>query len=439
MTEPRIQRAVLLLQSGRAEEAITELTAALADDPGDAQAHALRALALSDLEDFPAALASAERAVGEAPEWGFAHATHARVLIAMEKPKEALRPAKAAVALDPDDEGHHATVAACYAGLARWKDALAAADRGLEIDPEDVQCTNLRALCLRQLGQVDEAESALLQSLRTDPENAWTFQNLGFAALRANRPDEAIEHFRESLRLDPTDQVSRQGLATALKAKVPLFRPILAWQMFSSSVSERFGLGLVLGLFVLVRVVEAFLPGHPVGGLLVIAYVAFVWMSWAADAAFDVLLLVRKDLRHLLERRERIASGGVILCLLIAFSLLVARFGFGFVGVEWLAIVAAFVAIPTAGWARLPNGKARTVGAAVAAAAWAAMLGAIGLALAMAMGDHECWADQVAVLAGLSLLVSVGSTWLMLGLGFVPESRGKRGTRRRPGRSRAER
>ena len=437
MTEQRIQRAVLLLQSGRSEEAITELTAALADDPGNAQAHALRALAFSDLEQFPAAIESAERAVGEAPEWGFAQATYARVLIAMEKPKQALGPAEAAVALEPDDESHHAVVAACNVGLARWKDALLAAERGLELDPENAQCTNLRALCLRQLGEVDEAESALRESLRTDPENAWTFQNLGFAALRANRPEEAIEHFRESLRLDPTDGASRQGLALALKAKVPLFRPILAWQMFSSRVSERFGLGLVLGLYVLVRVVRHFIPDHPVGSLLVIGYIAFVWMSWAADAAFDVLLLLRSDLRHLLERREQVASGGVIVCLIVALAMLVARFGFGAVGAEWLAVVAAFVAIPMAGWAKLPNGKARSVGIAVALAAFVSMVSAIGLAVAMVVGGHDRFADQVAVLAGLSLLISVGSTWLMLGLGFVPESRGKRGDRRRPGRRQA--
>lgn len=434
------------------EEALEPLGRALADDPGDAEAHALRALALSDLEDFPEALESAQRASGEDPDWSFPHYVTSQVLLRWGKAKPALAAAQEAATMDPDDEDHHALVSACHANLSQWREGLAAAERGLALAPEHGQCTNLRALCLRQLGEVDEAASALRTSLSDDPENAWTHQNLGFTALADGRYDDAIASFRESLRLDPTDEESRVGLATALKGRVPLYRPIIAWQLFCSKLSSRFGIGLVFGLMIVVNLVRRSLgPDSVIGTIVIVAYASLVWMSWAASALFDVLLFARSDLRPILTSREKAASLGVITCLLLALVALVARLVFGLPGMEWSAGVFAFAAIPMAAWAGLDNGKARGIGLVIAASAllfagasFALQLYALSLidwdlGLTGPADEMEALGERVRLslsrasqLSLVSIVISVGSSWLMPFLGLVPERRGGRGARRRP-------
>ena len=442
------QRASLLLNSGRPDEALRVLDSALAEDPSNAAAHGLMALCLLDMNEAPRALEAAERASGEAPDWAFPRYVHANVLLRMGKAKNALLSAQDAVSLDPEDPDFHALVASCYVAMSKWREALESAECGLELDPEDDRCTNLRALSLRQLGEVDEAESALRVSLGHDPDNAWTFQNLGFAALQSGRHDEAIGHFRESLRLDPTDETSRVGLATSIKAKVPLFRPLVAWQMLCSRLSARFGLGLILGFWVLAQVVNKTFPeGSLIGASLLITYASFVWLSWAGDALFDVVLLIKPELHELLTRREKVASLGVIACILLALTIIGIRVAFGLPGQEWHAVTAAFAAIPMAGWANLPNGKARALGATFAGVALGAIVLAFGIHLFVlnaidwnieaSMPEDELlalkrWIARASGLQGISLITSVVSSWVLTGLGFVPESRGGKGQRRRP-------
>ncbi len=442
------QKASLLLNSGRPDEALRVLDAQLAQDPSNAAAHGLMALCLLDLNEAPRALESAERASGEAPDWAFPRYVHANVLLRMGKAKNAVLSAQDAVSLDPENVDYHALVASCQVAMSNWREGLASAECGLELDPEDDRCTNLRALCLRQLGEVDEAESALRVSLGHDPDNAWTFQNLGFAALQAGRHDEAIGHFRESLRLDPTDEASRVGLATSIKAKVPLFRPLVVWQLYCSRLSARFGLGLILGFWLLNRLVNMALPeGSLIGSAVLITYASFVWMSWAGDALFDVVLLIKPELRDLLTRREKIASIGVIFCMLLAVAVIGLRLAFGLRGGEFVALAAAFAAIPMGGWANLPNGKARALGATFAGVALGASVLAFGIQLYMLhsigwdvesdlsaeeFAHFQTLVQQGSTLTGISVITSVVSSWVLTGLGFVPESRGGKGVRRRP-------
>ena len=99
MSGSAIERARHLLAAGRNEDALEELGRALADDPDDAVAHGLRALALLDLERLDEALESAERAVGADPEHPFGHEVRGWVLLRAGRGKDALASAQEALAL----------------------------------------------------------------------------------------------------------------------------------------------------------------------------------------------------------------------------------------------------------------------------------------------------------------------------------------------------
>ena len=231
-----------------------------------------------------------------------------------------------------------------------------------------------------------------------------------------------------------------------------LYRPIVAWQMLCGRLSERFGIMLVVGFFLLHRFVQSALPdGSLIGKVLLAAYASIVWMSWAGNALFDLMLLAQPRLRGILDARERASAVGVLVCLLLGAWGATAALAFHGYVAELVAVAGAFAAIPMAGWVRLPNGKARRVGIAVAAAALGLAVAAAGIDLwvtrdvgwdflfegveAVPTVDLMQWKarfEAAANLALISLFVSAGSSWLLTGLGFVPESRGGRGARRRP-------
>ncbi|MEL6905913.1 MAG: tetratricopeptide repeat protein [Planctomycetota bacterium] len=476
MSDRRFGRGVQLLQLGRSKDAVAEFEAVLAEHPSDARAHAFRALSLADLDELDEALESAQRATGEAPDWDFAHRAYAQVLLLKGRAKAALAAAEDAVSIDPEEPENHALVASAHLARSRWRSAADAADLGLALDPEHGPLLNLRATALRMLGASDGAEDALETALADDPENAWTLQNLGWVRLEEGDAAEAARLFREALRLDPESNEAREGLGTALKASMPLFAPLLAWQMLCARLSGGKGLALVLGFWFLNRAVQASsLGGTAVGTTLLVLYLSFAWMSWAGNALYDVALLARADTRAVLERRERVSALGVAALLALAIVAVVEAFALerselADVSMPFLYAAGALAAaaIPAAGWSPLPNGKARATGATIAVVAsglalavlalahiWYQQVGAVEEQLVLGVGLVEGVAepvelrsaefgaealrraeaarttyDRLVSAAGLSFLLSVGASWALLALGFVHERVGTR--RRRP-------
>ena len=75
-----IERARLLMAQERHPQAAEVLREALADDPEDAEAHALLSWCLVRAKDLPGAEAAAKSAIGLAPDSPFVHFTHALAL-----------------------------------------------------------------------------------------------------------------------------------------------------------------------------------------------------------------------------------------------------------------------------------------------------------------------------------------------------------------------
>jgi len=111
MTHHR-DRALLLMEQGRAGMAQDELRQALRDDPDDPFLHALLALCLSDLGDRVGALDEAQLATVHGPDVPFAHYALATVLLQAERPDEADQAARLALGLDPYEADYHAVLAA---------------------------------------------------------------------------------------------------------------------------------------------------------------------------------------------------------------------------------------------------------------------------------------------------------------------------------------
>ena len=163
---PNLQRAILLVQQARHEQAITELRQSLTVEPHDPYAHALFGLCLAKLEKFQDATAEAQQAIHLSPDFPFAHYAHASILHDRHRYVEALAAINEALRLDSADADYLALLAAIYIDEKRWREALEAAERGLQLDSEHIACTNLRAIALVNLAEKRKPEQ---RSMRLSP------------------------------------------------------------------------------------------------------------------------------------------------------------------------------------------------------------------------------------------------------------------------------
>ncbi len=423
----RLDRARMLLQVERHAEAARELTALLAEEPQHPGAHALLALSLAVGERWEEGLEAARTAVSLAPDWYYAHFVLGTILCDAGRPKEALASAREARRLEPEDADVHALVARCFGVLGRWKEVLVSARRGLEVDPKHVDSLNLRAQALRLLGRTDDARGALDIALAEDPEDPDTHASYGFARLQEGDGHQALEHFREALRLDPSHEAARAGLAEALKARNPLYRPILWWMLFSARFNRRQSVLVIVGLLFGARALAktfASVPGlELLAAVVVFGYLFLMWTSWVGTALFDLLLWLRRDTRDVLLQQDRncaLMVGGAILAALLIGGTFTAL-GLLVEGLLGFAALMA-VAIPIAGASSVGNRRAR--GFAVALAGILAAGTLLGLALAAYDAEQPLaeGAQQSKVGLGVLALAFVGSllsSWVMMGLRMI--------------------
>src|SRR4026207_1503549 len=290
---------------------------ALTNEPDDALAHALLALALAHLEQGKDAVDAGRRAVALAPELSFAHYALGWALLERAELNAAERSAQEALRLEPDSHGY-----APPAAHVRRAQAIKRAEQGLQIEPEHPGCANLRALSLGALGRTDVAAALVNDVLALDPDDAFGLTNRGWLMLRQSRPQEALESFREALRLDPTLDWARPGIVEAVKARRALHRFVLRYELWVASLASRAQWFLILGLFFGGRVVRALLrsnPGlWPVLGPLMALYIFVVFGSWIANPLSNLLLRLNPFGRLALNRAETVASNVVGGCLVAA-------------------------------------------------------------------------------------------------------------------------
>lgn len=327
-----LQRAWMLAETSRWQQAEQEVRLALADDPDDAPAQALLGLCLVEQQQYEAATQAVQQAVSLAPDSAYSHYALARVWRERNRFEEAAKAIEEALRLDPWEVSHYDELARIRIHQERWNDAVAAAEQGLQIDPENNGCTNLKAMALVKLGQRATATEAIDDALNRDPEDAFTHANQGWTFLERGQSQEALTHFQESLRLDPTCDWARRGMAEALKARYFFYRWMLAFFFWMERMPSEIRWGVVLGAYfgaqLLWRLGRDNPALAPYLNVIVYLYVGFAICTWLSSPLSDLFLRMNRYGRGLLNREQVIAStvvggllaGGLISLCLALFS-----------------------------------------------------------------------------------------------------------------------
>jgi tetratricopeptide (TPR) repeat protein len=415
-----LDRALVLYQQSRFDLAERELRQTLAEDPDSPLAHALLSFCLSGRKRHDEAIGEAERAVALAPGLPLVHHALASALYHQDKLTEAESAIGEAIRLDPTEADYFALLASIHLEQRRPDDARKAAEEGLAADPEHVGCANLRAMALVKLGRKHEAGATIEGALAKDPQNALTHANQGWTLLHQGDHRKALEHFREALRLDPELEWARVGIVEALKAKHLIYRVMLRYFLWMSTLSDKARWVVVLAVFFGPRVlVEIGSQAGPVAKslffLLALGLLGFVYLTWVADPLFNLFLRVNKFGRYALSREQVRASNWVGACLLgalVAPAILLAV-------KPWLAPFGSlmFLGLILPVSATFRCRAAGPFGLMALYTTALAVVGVLALALwatsAPILRDPSSWARQLPELFVLGVVVS---TWLAAGL-----------------------
>ncbi len=230
----RLQRAQLLLQTDRKQEAIKELRGLIADAPDYAPAYAQLARILAKGKTTAKeALALAQRAVELDVDFAYGFYSLAFVCHCLNKFKQADQAILRAIELDMDDPDFPCLRGAMFFDRGRLKDAKTCFLAALAIDPNHQRSLTLLSEIELQLGNHDAAKALAEQAIKNSPEDAAAHRVKGEAMIRSRHHDEAFGSLREALRLDPNDELAKHRFGIACLFVSPSFRRFaLFWLIF---------------------------------------------------------------------------------------------------------------------------------------------------------------------------------------------------------------
>ncbi|WP_433345102.1 tetratricopeptide repeat protein [Micromonospora sp. CA-111912] len=210
--EGYLQRAQLLADLGRYDEAAGEVGLALALEPANAAALATLGRVHLAAGRPAEARAAADAALAVAPDAVGPLVVRGLALADLGEYAESASTADRLLTVGPADAYAQRSAAAILSGSRGGQAALNAAWRGVELAPEEPQGHLVLALVAGRLRLYDLAERAYREALRLDPELAGAGDEPGIVRLERRRYAEALAELAETVPLTPApSDPSRSG------------------------------------------------------------------------------------------------------------------------------------------------------------------------------------------------------------------------------------
>ncbi len=321
-----VERAKILLDQGRANDAIRELRRVLEMDPNDAEALSLYARCQFHLGQFHDGMRTVSAAIGQEPDNAYYHYLLGYAYYRVGGLSSATESLQKSVSLNPWFAEPFGLMAMISLQERKFEDALAKADAGLAVDPESVSCLNARATALNKLRRVDDAEQTMKGALSMHPDNAYTHASVGWNYLEKGKHKDATGHFREALRLSPDLQHAQRGLKEALKSKIPPYRWLLQYSFWVQNKGKRAMLLIPILLYVFVNVVTRLLERNDqilLSSLLIGLYLVFIVLSWIINPIANLFLYFHRDGKYALTVSEKWTALTVTASLVVGILFLV--------------------------------------------------------------------------------------------------------------------
>lgn len=224
------QRALLLADLGRYDEAAGEIAAGLADAPGDAALLATLARLHLAANQPTEALVAAERAVTAAPQEINPLVVRAMALADNRRFAEAAQVAGAILGRWPADAYAQRTGAALLSEARNGQEALNAAWNGVRIAPADGEAHLVLAVVAARLRLFDLAQQAYSEALELDEAIGDAQRDVGVVRLERRRWARALEALADEAALtgpgfEPTQDPTPVAVVVVTRPAGPVLDP----------------------------------------------------------------------------------------------------------------------------------------------------------------------------------------------------------------------
>ena len=305
------QFAALLDQADRRRRtgdhvgAIDMCKRALALDPDHPRAHAILALALLGAKRLHGASIEAGIALALDGNDTFCHYAAAAVRTAERRLDDAWAHCLVALEVDSTDISAH-VLGATIRRLQGERDAARELlEQALAIKADDVEALVAMARVETDAGKLDVAAKWIETALTAEPDHQDAHVVAGWIALHRGNVADAEGHARFALQHDATDH---DGLTlwTAIKArKNPLMGLWWRFNSFVSLRSEKGQMGVLIGSFVIVRLVVILAGALGWDGIeryVSLGWLAFCVYTWVAPVIFRRML--ERELKSVILRND---------------------------------------------------------------------------------------------------------------------------------------
>jgi len=209
--------ADVLLQMGRAGEAVNALHRAIASTPDSAELHFHLASIQQRMGMRQDALASYLRTIELKPDFAEAYFLLGNIYAETAQWQEAESCYRQALIYNPQFADAHNNLGSVLCDLGRPEAALACYRQALQIAPEFAEAHSNLAAALADLGEHDAAIASYLRALEIKPDFAGAYNNLGNVYRGSGRANEAMASYRKAFELDPKNALAMHNLSSVLR------------------------------------------------------------------------------------------------------------------------------------------------------------------------------------------------------------------------------
>lgn len=322
MTEGLLERAHLLLEQQRHDDAARILGELLHSDPTNDYALYLLAEVNFRKENYNEAESLINNAISFRPDSAHYYFLKARLSLSKENKDDAEKYISKAVGLDPTDANFYAFWGQIKLIRKKHEEALNLANQALALDSNHIFALNVRSTALLKLNRKEESFDTIAEALYENPNDSYTHSNYGWGLLEKGDAKKALLHFSEALKKDPNSTHAQAGMMEALKARFVVYRWFLKYAFWMSNMAAKnqwiFILALFFGTKALRKLAESNETLRPFIYPMVMLLFIFAFSTWVIVPLSNLFLRLNPYGKYLLDKEEKITSSLTGVSLLIS-------------------------------------------------------------------------------------------------------------------------
>jgi tetratricopeptide (TPR) repeat protein len=206
VADAHVDLATADLFTRQLDEALKEISQALAADPQNAKAWTIQGQARIEKKDYRAAVESFQKSLEIRPDRETSYGL-ASCLLRLKEKEKAAAIFQQMTAASGDSSSLHVSFGVAYRNANLYGDAIREFQRALSLDPKVPNghyFLGLTYLMRSEWVLTPEARREFLEQLRVDPKNFSANFLLGYTAFSSNQSQEADRYLEEAVRLNPS-------------------------------------------------------------------------------------------------------------------------------------------------------------------------------------------------------------------------------------------